>query len=125
MSENSDFTALESMASSLQTLILNDNRLKEFPNLPLPVRMNLTSLNLEGNQISEVPDDVITGYNLTSLLLNDNQITSLPSGFFNMGHEINLANNPLSDWDQYKWNDMMCGAASSLQSLEIWTSVEA
>ena len=125
LSEYSDLTGLESISSSLQTLVLRNNKFTQFPNLSTSVRMNLRYLHLDNNQISVIPGDVATGYNLTSLLLNNNLIMLLPSGFLSTSHEINLAYNPLSDWDQYKWNDMMCGAALSLQSLDLSGSMSS
>ena len=112
---DSDFTGLESISSSLQVLVLNYNKLTKFPNIPVSVRTNLKSLWLNYNQITTIDVKDITGYRLKLLSLEGNQMTVIPHELLLTGQTIKLTDNPLNDWDQYKWNDMICKAPSLIQ----------
>ena len=71
-----------------------------------------------------VADDAITGYSLDFLQLSMNQIMAIPDDLLLAGQSINLADNSLNDWDQYKWNKMIC-RASSLTSLSLSGSMNS
>ena len=119
LSDDSDLSVLDAISSSLQSLGLVKNKFTSFPNLPVSVRRNLRSLWLKNNQIKVISDEVISGYHLKgSLTLENNQITALPDELLSIAHTIKLDYNPLRDWDQYKWNKMICDA-TSLQNLNL------
>ena len=119
LNNDSDLSGLDAISSSLQSLGLVNNKFTSFPNLPVSVRRNLRSLWLKNNQIKVISDEVISGYNMKgSLTLENNQITALPDELLSIAHTIKLDYNPLRDWDQYKWNKMIC-EASSLQNLNL------
>ena len=118
LNEHCDFTKLETISNSLKSLGLSINLFTQFPVLPQNVRKNLQKLVLNNNMITTISDDVLTGYNLTYLALGYNIITAIPDDLFLAGQSINLEYNPLNDWDQYKWNEMIC-RASSLTTLDL------
>lgn len=115
---NSDMTGLEILSTSVQYLAVSYNTFTIFPNLPMSARKNLKYLWLAHNEISVIPDHVISGYKLDFLKLNWNRITAIPSDLLTISSKILLHGNPLNDWDHYKWNKMMCGA-TYLQYLDL------
>ena len=125
INENCDFAALETISSSLKSLGLKTNKFTKFPDLPKNVRSNLRNLWLADNRITVVSEEAITGYNLYGLTLEDNRITAIPRDLFLVAQSINLAFNPLNDWDQHTWNEMICKRAYSLNTLDLSGSLSS
>ena len=124
LKENCDFTKLETISNSLKSLGLATNLFTQFPVLPQNVRKNLKQLILSYNMITTISEDVITGYNLIYLALGYNRITTIPDDLFLVAQSIDLTYNPLHDWDQNKWNEMIC-RASSLNTLDLSGSLSS
>ena len=123
LNENSNLTELESISLSLQQLDLKFNKFATFPNLPMPVRRKLKNLWLGWNQISVIPDHVISGYKLYRLGLNRNMITTITDELLSIvSSHISVGHNPYIDWDQYSWNKLMCGHPS-LESMDLYGSM--
>ena len=76
--QTGDFAGLD----NLQHLNLSGNQLHTLPEDLLTGLPQLTTLNLEGNRLSALPVDVFAGASLNSLNLADNQLTVLPPGAF-------------------------------------------
>ena len=108
----SNMSGLESVSQSLSHLAFRSNKFTNFPDLPMQVRMKLTRLYLRNNQISVIPNHLISGYKLHRLGLDSNNIIAITSTLLTVAAQITLHHNPLTDWDQCKWNKMMHGASS-------------
>jgi len=65
----------------LKRLKLANNQVK-YCDLPIPKR--LEELNLEGNQLQSLPDEIGQCQNLRSLILSENHLTQLPDGIVNL-----------------------------------------
>ena len=117
MNEYSDLTGLEQIPK-LEILGLANNRFVVFPNFPMPVRQKLKSIEISRNDMEVIPQDVLHGFNLDTIQLSQNQLTAIPSELLIISSHVILQNNPLNDWDHYKWN-MMMHKASSLKKLDL------
>lgn len=89
-----------SLADSLLSLTLSDNRLTDECFEALLILINLKTLNLSYNDIIEVPDGALSRLNkLTDLYLSGNGLTTLPAEDLEMLTELRLLfvnNNKLS-----------------------------
>ena len=117
MNENSDLTGLEQIPK-LEILDLVSNRFVVFPNFPMSVRQKLGNIRISSNNMEVTPRDVLHGFNLDTMQLSQNKLTAFPSELLSISSHVILQNNPLNDWDHYKWN-MMMYKASSLKKLDL------
>lgn len=79
---------------------LSSNQLKQFPVLPIGKETHhLAEVNLEKNQIKEIPTSLVNQAGLKSINLGDNQIELVPQFLAKCAKlkEINLKENPLKD----------------------------
>nr|MDJ0904031.1 COR domain-containing protein [Xenococcus sp. MO_188.B8] len=84
-----------SKLSNLTSLDLEANQLSTLPE-SISKLSNLTSLNLRANQLSTLPESISKLSNLTSLILSENQIKKIPSWLAEKKVEIRIGETP---WD--------------------------
>ncbi|PIO65989.1 leucine Rich repeat-containing domain protein [Teladorsagia circumcincta] len=65
---------------------LRNNALKKFPKKIINKFPNLTIFNIEGNEISEFPQEFEELTSMKGLNAANNKLTSIPEGIFNMKH---------------------------------------
>lgn len=84
--------------SSLQTLLLSDNRLTSFPDRILDL-INLSSLDLSNNRIPQIPASIKDFNNLSELNMNNTGLMELPAEINEVGAltVLTLNNNNLTD----------------------------
>ena len=89
LSENylSDFTSFDGLtdlglAGSLESLELDNNLFTKFPNLSHSLRNCLLNLDLHGNNIEVIWERDLVGYNLQALNLGGNNLRSVPEQVF-------------------------------------------
>jgi internalin A len=89
-----DFT----FPSSIVHLNISDNYLNEFPLIPMNNLLKLKYVDIEGNQISVIPDEISKFSELEVLFLGRNNISVLPSALTQLQHlyRLSLCHNHLS-----------------------------
>ena len=112
LDENSDMSGLESIASSIQALHLQHNQFNSFPALPMKVRESLINLDLDNNKIASIPETAILSFSLKYLTIKHNRLTTIPSYFIQISKRFILKQNPLSNLDQFQWNQMIMAEAA-------------
>ncbi|XP_032591959.1 leucine-rich repeat and fibronectin type-III domain-containing protein 2 isoform X2 [Drosophila grimshawi] len=103
--------AFKGQESMLKNLNLQDNQLSEVPIAALKLLGKLNLLDLSRNQITQIPDDAFTGlHKLSTLKLNDNNVTLSPSAF--RGLELSLKNLNLKGTKQRRVPESIRGLKS-------------
>ncbi|MEM9946638.1 MAG: COR domain-containing protein, partial [Cyanobacteria bacterium P01_D01_bin.36] len=84
--------------SNLTTLYLNSNQITEIPEA-IAQLSNLTTLYLFSNQITEIPEAIAQLSNLTTLYLDSNQITEIPEAIAQLSNltELYLESNKIEE----------------------------
>merc|ERR1719483_1513892 len=72
--------------SNLQTLILSNNPLSHFQIRPLPALIELKTLHLRNTQrtLANIPSNLESLVNLTDVDLSQNQLTKVPDGILSL-----------------------------------------
>ncbi|KAG1676077.1 hypothetical protein FOA52_014942 [Chlamydomonas sp. UWO 241] len=85
-------------ASSATTLDISSNLIQSIPEALFPGLTQLVSINLSGNGLDSLPDDISALTALTRLDASHNKLSSLPEGLWKLVGlvELNLGHNKLS-----------------------------
>ncbi|KAH8410512.1 hypothetical protein KR215_010426 [Drosophila sulfurigaster] len=103
--------AFKGQESVLKNLNLQDNQLDEVPVEALQVLSKLNLLDLSRNLLSQIPDDAFAGLSkLSTLKLNDNNVTLAPNAF--RGLEQSLKNLNLKGTRQRRVPECIRGLKS-------------
>ncbi|KAK6028835.1 leucine Rich repeat-containing domain protein [Ostertagia ostertagi] len=96
---------------------LRNNALKKFPKKIINKFPNLTIFNIEGNEITEFPQEFEELTSMKGLNAANNKLTSVPEGIFNMKHLaiLDLSGNLIEDVDA----DRLYSSCPSLIQLNV------
>ncbi|KAK6039859.1 leucine Rich repeat-containing domain protein [Cooperia oncophora] len=96
---------------------LRNNSLKKFPKKIISKFPNLTILNVEGNEITEFPDEFEELTSIKGLNAANNRLTAVPEGVFSLKHLaiLDLSGNLIEDVDA----DRLYSCCPSLVQLKL------
>merc|ERR550517_769964 len=93
--------AFKGLEVNLESLTLSDNKIQEFPTLPLRLIHKLETLHIDRNQIARLDEDAFQGFgeHIKFLWMQENSIADIPPTAFQDLHSmewIKLYNNKLT-----------------------------